>query len=697
MRFSIQKKVTLLGVVLSTFLIGIAFLVSFLVFQNNAKKNLINSVDSSVEELETRLSTLEKISQLNMITSYLLEHYEPIADDPVPEFKSYKEEYDYYYSIYENVYFKPNPGTMGLPMQYEKTYIQENSSVLRDAVISSRGIEAYICYKDQKRNRLIYIVDSKFDFHEEYLGAGHLFGEYYQLTDSDIKTFTEGEMYKEYDWDNKKTRSISIYDDDNNQAYVATIFIEYSEQSVIEQLRSFFAIEGVALGIALVVMIIIYVLLARFFLVKHILKLNNSTKKFTDNLLEEKQIEIIDPNVKAKDEVGDLSDSFVILEKEILNYTEKIKNDAIEKERLNAELNVASKIQMSSLPSNHINDKYAIIDSLIVPAKEVGGDFYDYFYVDDNNLAIIISDVSGKGIPASLFMMKAKELIRSKMLINSNLEDVCYNVNNLLLENNEANLFITAFIGIIDLENKELRFVNCGHEKPYIIGKEIKRIECQSNFILGGMNDFKYKEEKIKLNDNDKLFLFTDGLNESINNSNEEFGYDRILKSLEINKNEQIHNIIHNMKRDLDSFTENRLPFDDITILIIELKNEKLYFHYEKPTYEIIDEITNKFNDYYSYVDKNILSKIDIIFDELLNNFISYEDKDNLIIDVNISFKNELVIEFVNNGVEFNPLTKKQEQKEIGGYGINIIKSFVDDISYERKDNKNIITIKKKI
>ena len=123
MRFSIQKKVTLLGVVLSTFLIGIAFLVSFLVFQNNAKKNLINSVDSSVEELETILSTLEKISQLNMITSYLLEHYEPIADDPVPEFKSYKEEYDYYYSIYENVYFKPTPGTMGLPMQYEKTYI----------------------------------------------------------------------------------------------------------------------------------------------------------------------------------------------------------------------------------------------------------------------------------------------------------------------------------------------------------------------------------------------------------------------------------------------------------------------------------------------------------------------------------------------------------------------------------------------
>ena len=705
MRFSIQKKVVFLGVGLSFVLMGVAFLVSFLVFRSNAKKNLISTVDSSVEELETRLSTDEGISQLNTISSYLIENYEKFADQKLPEFKSPKEEYEYYEKIYNTIYFKPTPGSMGMFRQIEKTYVQEISSALRYAVISSRGVEAYVCYYDLERDRWIYMADSVFDFNSEYLGAGHLFGSYYTLKEDDVKSLTEGEEYKEYDWDNKKTRYISIYDDNNEQAYVATIFIEYNEEALYSQLNNFLIIESIAFGVALIVLITMYVILARYFLVKNIEKLNSSTKEFTKSLYDENEILVLNPNVKAKDEIGALSDSFVTLEKEIINYTKKIKTNAIEKEKMNAELSIASKIQLESLPKGHINDPKVLASASISSAKEVGGDFYDYFYLDDNHLAIIIADVSGKGIPASLFMMRAKELIKSKLLSKKMLEEVLYEVNNELLENNEAGLFITSFIGILDLDKRVLNYINAGHERPYIIGDKVVRLNPNSNFILGGLKDFKYVSEKINLKPNDRLFLYTDGLNESINNNKEEFGYERIEETLNANKNEQLSVILKNMEEALNEFTKDEEAFDDVTMLIVELKDSKLSFHFDSPSYEIIENVTNKFNDYYSYLDKSVISNIDIIFDELLNNYISYDKKDDLIIELNIEVKNDkITLLFRNNGIEFNPLLKEDKYIKkyssdlaLGGFGISIVKNIASDIKYERKDGFNILKIVKKL
>jgi sigma-B regulation protein RsbU (phosphoserine phosphatase) len=297
--------------------------------------------------------------------------------------------------------------------------------------------------------------------------------------------------------------------------------------------------------------------------------------------------------------------------------------------------------------------------------------------------------------------MRSKELIKSKLISNKNLEDVCFEVNNELLNNNEAGLFITAFIGVLDINTKTLDIVSCGHEKPFLLsnGNAI-RLALKSNFILGGVKNYKYHNDSIKLNEGDRLFLHTDGLNESIDDNEIEFGYDRIACCLKDNYYNKLSDILINLDKKLNEFTNNKEQFDDITMLILEMKSSKLEFSFNNPNYEIIEEVTNKFSDYYSYFDKNIISKVSTVIDEVLNNYISYEKKEDLIINISFDYiDDKLVIIFKNNGTSFNPLLK--EDKYIkddtnllpGGLGITIVKNLSNDVIYDRIDDYNVLKV----
>ena len=303
-------------------------------------------------------------------------------------------------------------------------------------------------------------------------------------------------------------------------------------------------------------------------------------------------------------------------------------------------------------------------------------------------------------------MMRSKELIKSRLLTNNDLCTICYEVNNLLIKNNKEGLFITAFIGILNLKTYELKFINAGHEKPYLISNgKVTKLDTLSNFIIGGIEDFKYEAETIKLNKNDKLFLHTDGLNEAINDKREEFSYDRIIKSLNNNKDKDSFDILNNMNNDLLEFTNSVEAFDDVTMLILDLSSHNLNFKFEKPNYEIINIINDKFNDYYKFIDDKIKSEINIIFDEIINNYITYEKDIDLIIEINIELNNDLlIIEFINNGNEFNPLLLKDNYIEeyssdlkLGGFGTSIVKSLSNKIDYKRIDNKNHLIIEKRV
>lgn len=730
MRFSVQKKIVLLGAGLSLLLMIAAFLTSFFIYKNRSIENYIKSIDNSIEELENSIADNSSKEDMEPIVVQVLMTYLDHIDDVVPEFKTVGEEYEYYADLYNMIY----PAKKGffdlsqIKLKYQNTYLDISSSLTNASISAGTNIayagiilDSNITHDD---GRMIYLFDSIFRFGKT---EGNFFGADYKFTKNDIDVDSsniKGEfiingsnartldiylgkfkdiLNKQYD--ETTTNSIlNNYEEIADMDVIVTAFIEYDLSILNSDYRFFAIIEGISLLAVLIILAISYILIARFVIVKNIVELTSSTRKFTTNIKNGEEINVINPDIKSSDEIGELSESFIKMEEEIINYTEKIELVTKEREKLNAELSVASKIQLEALPKKTLNDHRVLIEASIKSAKEVGGDFYDYFYIDDNHLAIIVSDVSGKGVPAALFMMRAKELIKSKIMSNKSIEDVCYEVNNELIENNDAGLFITAFIGILDFTKLELEVVNCGHEKPYIIkNDEVERYDVESNFILGGIDNFKYKKDIIKLDKNNRLFVHTDGLNESINDLREEFGYDRIIESLKKNSKKRLSEIIEGLSKELNEFTNNADAFDDVTMLLVELKSSNLMFEYKNPDYSVIDEVTSKFDDYYSYLNQEILSKVNIVIDEVLNNYISYDSNGDLLITVDINYlNNELIIEFSNNGVEFNPLEKEinyieeySDDLKVGGLGLTIIKSFASELKYERKDGMNHLTFKK--
>ncbi|MCM1056604.1 MAG: PP2C family protein-serine/threonine phosphatase [Firmicutes bacterium] len=254
---------------------------------------------------------------------------------------------------------------------------------------------------------------------------------------------------------------------------------------------------------------------------------------------------------------------------------EKQIRDSEERQRISTELDVATHIQADMLPrifpafpDRPEFDIYATMN----PAKEVGGDFYDFFMVDETHLAIVMADVSGKGVPAALFMVIGKTLIKDHTKPGIDLGDVFSEVNNLLCESNSEGLFITAFEGVLDLVTGEFCFVNAGHEMPFIAkaGGVYEPHRLRPGFVLAGMENMKYQSGRIQLSPGDRIFQYTDGVTEATNEAHELYGIQRLTDVLAQNTDKPPAELLPAVKADIDSFTGNASQFDDITMLCVE-------------------------------------------------------------------------------------------------------------------------------
>lgn len=253
-------------------------------------------------------------------------------------------------------------------------------------------------------------------------------------------------------------------------------------------------------------------------------------------------------------------------------------NQSVKTMKTAAELNVATNIQKSMLPcifpafpEREEFDVYATMN----PAKEVGGDFYDYFMVDDRHFAIVMADVSGKGVPAALFMVIGKTLIKDHTQPDKDLGEVFSEVNKLLCESNSEGMFITAFEGVLDLVTGEFRYVNAGHEIPFICkkGETFQPYKIRAGFVLAGMEGMRYKCGSMQLEPGDKVFQYTDGVTEATNKDNELYGMQRLEKILCENKDQSPSELLPRIKEDIDDFVGGALQFDDITMLCMEFKS----------------------------------------------------------------------------------------------------------------------------
>ena len=278
-------------------------------------------------------------------------------------------------------------------------------------------------------------------------------------------------------------------------------------------------------------------------------------------------------------EVGDLARSYISMVEDIGGYVTNLQKVTAEKERINAELSLASSIQAHMLPcifpAFPDRDEFDVYASM-TPAKEVGGDFYDFFMVDDSHMAVVMADVSGKGVPAALFMVIAKTLIKNYAQSGIKPEEVFTTVNRLLCDGNKAGLFVTAWLGVLELTTGKLTYVNAGHNPPLIKqnGGEFTYLKSRVSFVLAGMETIKYRQNEITIAPGDRLFLYTDGVTEATNSSIELYGEERLSAFMNSHSGENAEEILHDLKADIYAFQGEAPQFDDITMLMLDYKKK---------------------------------------------------------------------------------------------------------------------------
>ena len=259
------------------------------------------------------------------------------------------------------------------------------------------------------------------------------------------------------------------------------------------------------------------------------------------------------------------------------DLVQKYEQQQAEATRIGAELSLATNIQTSMLP--HIFpafpmrrefDIYASMD----PAKEVGGDFYDYFLIDDDHLGMVIADVSGKGVPGALFMMASKIILQSVAMMGNSPAEILKRTNDAICSNNEAEMFVTVWMGILELSTGRLTAANAGHEFPAFRqpGGVFELYKDKHGFVIGGMEDVKYREYEIRMEPGSKLFVYTDGVVEATSAGKELFGTERMIEALNVDPDASPQEILRNVRASVDGFVKDAEQFDDLTMLCVEYR-----------------------------------------------------------------------------------------------------------------------------
>ena len=285
----------------------------------------------------------------------------------------------------------------------------------------------------------------------------------------------------------------------------------------------------------------------------------------------------MDGAYRTNDEIEILAEAFATLSKRTRDYIDEITTITAEKERIGTELALATRIQADMLPNIYPAfperpefDIYATM----TPAKEVGGDFYDFFLIDDNHLGLVMADVSGKGVPAALFMMISKILVQNYAMTGRSPAEVLRAVNNQICSNNREEMFVTVWFGVLDTRTGKITAANAGHEYPALMpsGGQFELVRDKHGFVIGGMEGMRYKEYELQLSPGAKLFLYTDGVPEATDANKELFGTDRMLAALNADTAARPEDVLKQVRGAVDGFVKDAEQFDDLTMLCLEYR-----------------------------------------------------------------------------------------------------------------------------
>ena len=358
--------------------------------------------------------------------------------------------------------------------------------------------------------------------------------------------------------------------------------VQEAKYNIVSQMNDFKENLGqiflILIAISTVILILLLIALFKFgikhsnLFVKPILDLSNEVREIASGNFD-KKIEI-----QTGDEIESLAQCFNSMTSELKNYMKNLTKQTAEKERIATELNVARDIQQSMLPKNFKcgEGKYNICASMNA-AKSVGGDFYDFYSLDENHLMITIADVSGKGVPAALFMARSKTILKNLALLMNdpdNLSEIMNKANQQLCQDNEEMMFVTVFIAMIDLNSGKIIYVNGGHNPPMIYHEgQFEYLKMNENCVLGMMDEINFVQQEINLSEGDIIYLYTDGVTEAMDVDNNQYGEEKLSNCLNglSNKNIPLNEILQEVKKDLSKHVKEAEQSDDITMLAVRL------------------------------------------------------------------------------------------------------------------------------
>lgn len=494
---------------------------------------------------------------------------------------------------------------------------------------------------------------------------------------------------------------------------VAVVGVDLSMPGIQDRLRDFVAmIVQSVLFVTVIIGAVLY-FFVRKGLVNPLLQLNDAARELVSGLDSKKTAEL---DIRTGDEVQELAESFKKMQVDLRNYINKLSVVTAEREKIGAELNVAKSIQMDMMPQifpafpeRSDFDIYATVD----PAREVGGDFYDFFMIDDDHLGLVIADVSGKGIPAALFMVIAKTLIKNRAMMGGGPGEILTDVNKQLCEGNDAGMFVTVWFAIIELSTGKGMAANAGHEHPVFKRKDgmWELLVYRHSVIIGVVEDARISEHPFVMEPGDRLFVYTDGVPEANNPDLEQYGTQRLLDILNTNAECDARQTLQKVTRDVETYMDGSPQADDITMMCFDFygtgQSASVSMELEA-TREDLDRVLEFVNRHLDETDcpHKVRMQLNLTVEEIYINIASYAyapdtGKVKLILD-DLKDPDGIRMTFIDQGVPYDPLQKKDpditlpaEERPVGGLGIYLVKKNMDVLNYRYENQSNILELTK--
>lgn len=696
-KISLKTKVIVLVLLMAAILASCAMIISYRIYSSTMSLHY----ETLTMDLARTTAALLDREAVQKITDDVMEIYreQSPSEYKAPVFSSFQEEeWKQYYEAFHSA--------------TDSEEYREIMSVLSQIREQNHVQSIYLSYMDLKTERGIYIIDASEP------GGACLPGTCDPVEDGNLILMKEGiyefpayiTNYQEYGW--LCSASAPVMSEDGQ--VIVNAYVDISMNDVVADRHNFLTHLLIVLAVVTLILIVFLSWIVTTVVIRPINKLAAATNAFVSDKEKRKDesSEISRLKITSGDEIENLCHSIQKMEQDINSYIQNLSRITAEKERIGAELDVAARIQADMLPCIFpaFPDRTEFdIRAAMTPAKEVGGDFYDFFLLDDDHLALVIADVSGKGVPAALFMVITKTLIKNAVQMGLSPKEVLEKVNNQLCENNEAEMFVTVWLGVFEISTGKIVAANAGHEYPAIRRKDgrFELYKDRHGFVLAGMENMRYQEYEFCLEEGENLFVYTDGVPEAINSASALFGTDRMLQALNRNPDALPEELLNTVKKEIEVFSGEIPRFDDITMLALLRKKDRTDCMRKLKTearLENIAEVTAFLEKelYAGGAPESVITQIDIVTDEIFSNIVYYSGASSVIAGCEVG-EGKVILRFSDDGRPYDPTRKEDpditlplEVRESGGLGIFMVRKLTDCMQYEYTNGFNVLTIEKK-